>query len=293
MSTQVYDRHFNSQDNLRLFYRVFEPGKAEAAKLQGATPANLLCIPGLTRNHRDFSALAIKLGENYRVLCPDLRGRGHSEYDRDPSQYHIEIYIKDIIQLLAAENISEFVIIGTSLGGILAMVMAQLYGGLLKAVVLNDVGGYVPLSAMQTIADYVNAAKAENSWADATATVKLINQDTFTNLNEGQWLETAQRLYRESEDGRIIPDYGPLLKQNVVATEIDLWTHFDNLQGIPTLLIRGENSGLLTEKTALEMLAKKPDMQRVNVPHRGHAPFLDETESLEGISKFLETVLQI
>lgn len=281
MSIQVHDHYFATQDNIQLFYRVIEPQSSETAP-------TVLCLPGLTRNHRDFDALAQILGHKFRLICPDLRGRGHSEFDPDTTNYHLETYLNDLLQLLAAEDVGEFSVIGTSLGGILAMILAQFFPGLLKSVVLNDVGGYVPEAAMAAIAKYVQAAGPESAWSDATDTIKQNFQAAFTDLDEAQWLAMAKRLYIEAKDGSILPDYDLALKQMVQVTEIDLWPQFDNLKEVPTLLVRGQNSELLSENTVAEMLAVKPDMQWFEVPNRGHAPFLDEAIAVEHIQAFLD-----
>ena len=279
MPATIDRRQFDSADGLKLFYQAIEP-----SRLASSIP--ILCIPGLTRNHRDFSTIAASLGQNHRVICPDLRGRGNSEYDSNPEHYQIEFYVQDIMQLLSHEGIDEYAIVGTSLGGILAMVLAGISEPKLKAVVLNDIGGFVPKVAVQGIHDYISAAGPFDSWEIAAKFIQQNNEATFTNLNQDDWLRVAKNVYRETENNQIAPNYDPNIIQSMVIDDLDLWEQYDNLLPIPTLLVRGKNSELLSERTATIMAGLKEDLLRVDVPHRGHAPFLDEAEALEAIVGF-------
>ncbi len=276
----LVEDHFYQIDALRLYYQRHIPEDEQYKR-------TLLCLPGLTRNHQDFSALIPHLENHYQIICPDLRGRGKSDYDPHPTNYGLEVYVEDILALLDQLDIDCVDIIGTSLGGILAMIIASEQPQRINKVILNDIGAYVPLEPLQYIAEYVKASKPFNSWTETANTLKLVSKTSFTDLTDNDWLKLAKRGYVENGSGLICPDYDPALADTLNPQALDLWPYFDSLLAVPILLLRGENSLLLTPDIINEMKMIKPDMKVVCIPNRGHTPFLDEAPAIQAINEFL------
>jgi len=281
------DRHYVSADGLRLYYRDYP------SPVTGRRP--VLCLPGLTRNSRDFEALALRLQPQQRVLSPDLRGRGCSQYDPQWRNYHPGTYLGDISALLADAGTERVVIIGTSLGGILGMLVAATQPRLLAGLVLNDIGPEVDGEGRRRIAGYVGRNTAASSWAEAAARTRDVNGLAFPELDDAQWLAFARRTWIEA-DGEIRLDMDPMIGEAIRAaptgTAPDLWPAFAALGRLPMLAIRGAASDLLSEATFERMQREKPDLRRLTVPGRGHAPMLDEPGCVEAIDAFLAAVDQ-
>ena len=273
--------HFYTSNSLQLFYKLYTCETEHH-------PQTVLCLPGLTRNHRDFEAIAEHLSKNFTVICPDMRGRGRSDYDSDISNYNSICYVQDMWKLLDTIKVSSVNIIGTSLGGIMAMHMANQQAARIEKIILNDIGAFVEPGPIETIFNAVKAAKALNDWNEAITTLKAQFGDTFTNLTQKEWLEFAKRLYRE-KSSRIIPDHDLSLGDSLNPQALDLWPLFDGLASVPTLVLRGANSDLLTPVILEDMQRQKPDLVCAEIPHRGHSPFLDEQEAIKAIDLFLST----
>ncbi len=291
MNTLPYaEKRYWSADGLSLYYRDYA---AEA----GARTA-VLCLPGLTRNSKDFEDLALHLKQERRVLSPDLRGRGKSDYDSDFHHYVPHTYVSDIIALLAAESLSKIVIIGTSLGGILAMLFASFKGDALDGVVLNDVGPEIAPEGAARIADYVGKMPEISTWADAAAAQKKLNGDFFPDWTEDDWMDLARRTFSEDDNGHPVPDYDPGIgrafrepppgqQDRPQAPAPDLWRAYSALEPIPTLAIRGALSDILADETLGQMQVAKPDLDTVTIPRIGHPPTLNEPAARTAIDTFL------
>ncbi len=233
------DRRFTSRDGLNLYFR--DSGDPLSPK----TP--VLCLPGLTRNARDFAALAKRLSATRRVLCPDYRGRGHSDYDPDWRNYRPETYLDDIRHLLAVAGIGRVVAIGTSMGGILAAGMAAAMPAALAGAVINDVGPEIGVRGLDRIVAYIKDAGPLPDWNAAVAKLRA----NFPNLpayGDGDWLKIAAATYRESHDGLLYPDWdvrlvNPLLENGTEG--YNLMALFAALRPLPVLLVRGERSDVL------------------------------------------------
>lgn len=280
-SLRFQEGFYASDDGLALYYRTCKP----ALTASGACPT-ILCLHGVSRNHRDFMPLV-----NSGALCAnwilvDLRGRGHSQYDSNPDNYNPTVYVADILRLLDFLQLPTVDVIGTSLGGILAMLLNHQYPERIGRVVLNDIGAFVARDAVGNISTYLRNARHHDSWADAVAAIKPIYGEFFTHLTDTDWLALAQRLFRQHGNGEVVPDYDPALFANATAYELDLWPFFNSLQGKPTLVLRGANSVLLPPATLQQMLDMRPDLLSATIPHRGHAPFLDEPNSLAALKSF-------
>lgn len=255
----------------------------------------VLCLHGLTRNSADFGALADHLSATYRVIVPDQRGRGLSDNDPEAMNYQPGIYVQDMFALLDRLDVARCGVIGTSMGGIMGMVMGMLAPQRLIGLVLNDVGPELDPAGLARIAAYTGkggAAKdwAAQDWAEAAERCRATNAQAFPDYGEADWLAFAHRTYRDTPAGPV-PAYDPDIAKPFAAAEgaapPDMWAIWDKLQGLPILAIRGGLSDLLAAKTLTQMQARHTDMTALTVAHRGHAPMLDEPEAVAAIDAFL------
>ena len=280
--TEWQDRYFKSADGLRLYYRDYP------AEAPGRTP--VLCLPGLTRNSRDFESIASRMSRSRRVLCADLRGRGLSQHDPDWKNYHPGTYVGDIALLLKDAGVSKVIILGTSLGGILAMVVAATTPQVLAGVVLNDVGPEVAAEGLKRISTYVGKSAPVSSWAEAAAQARNTYGLAWPDATDADWLGFAKRSYTEV-DGvprlAMDPMIGEAVRAAPAGAAPDLWPVFGALKPIPTLALRGAISDVLSEGTFDRMAREKPDLVRVTIVQRGHPPMLDEPDSVAAIESFL------
>lgn len=285
MSVGWIDRHYASADGLRLYYRDYP------AAVAGRLP--VLCLPGLTRNCRDFEATALRLQRTRRVLSPDLRGRGRSQHDPQWRNYHPGTYLGDLALLLADAGVPRVVLLGTSLGGILSMLVATTAPQVPAAVILNDIGPDVDPAGAQRIASYVGRHAPVRSWADAAAQMREMYRVAMPDAEDADWLAFAHRSYTEV-DGvprlDVDPGIGEAVRAAPAGAAPDLWPAFAALRPLPALAIRGELSDVLSAATFDRMAREKPDLQRVTVARRGHPPLLDEPECVAAIDAFLERV---
>ena len=284
------ERFTLTQDGLRLFYRDYSGPP-------GLTP--VLCIPGLTRNSRDFDFIAVHIAATRRVITTDLRGRGRSGYDPHPANYSVPVETGDMFQLLQAEGIARVVVLGTSRGGVIAMTMAAFAPAILAGAILNDMGAQLDAAGLERIYSVMRAPPSYAGWDEAAAALKAANIALFPNVSDERWRVFAHALYRE-EKGRIVGDYDPNFPAAILegsgtnprnpAGAADLWKWFGALAGIPALVLRGENSQLLSEETVSAMSRAKSDLASVTVKDRAHVPFLDEPEAVAAIDRFLEGI---
>jgi len=287
MSDAWQDRYFASADRLRLYYRDYPS--------PGSRRLPVLCLPGLTRNSRDFEALARHLQAGQRVLSPDLRGRGRSQHDPNWRNYHPGTYLADVGGLLADAGAGPVVLIGTSLGGILGMLIAATQPQLLAALVLNDIGPEVDGEGLRRITGYVGRNSTASTWAEAAARAREVNGSAFPELTEAQWLAFARRTWTQADDA-VRLDMDPMIGEAIRAapsgTTPDLWPAFRAFAELPMLVIRGAASDILSEATFDRMQREKPDLRRLTVAGRGHAPMLDEPGCVEAIDAFLAALDQ-
>ncbi len=278
------ERWLSAQDGLRLFLRDY--GDA----LSPGTP--LLCLGGMARNSKDFDRLARRLSDRRRVLCPDYRGRGRSAYDPDWRNYRPEVYVRDLIHVLAACNVHRVVVCGTSMGGLLAMGLAVATPTALAGVIMNDVGPDLNRGGISRILGYIGVDQPQPDWDAAVAHVKaLFPQLAFD--REARWRSYAEAMYREGDDGRLHYDWDPALAKPLIRSggaTPDLWRLYRALGRLPVLAIRGALSDVLSEETFARMAAEKPDLIRVTVPGVGHTPVLDEPPAEDAIDDFLATI---
>ena len=289
--TGYKDGYWWSPDGLRLHYRDYIRQGAD----DGRPP--LLCLPGLTRNARDFEPLAERLSGQWRLICPDMRGRAESAYAKDAMSYVPLTYLQDISRLLADLAITRFVAIGTSLGGILTMLIAATHREWLAGALLNDVGPALDPAGLDRIRSYVGVGQSHPTWVHAARALADANGDVYPRYGLEQWIAMAKRLYRLNSGGRIVLDYDMKIAEPIRAmgseTGVDMWPVMPAFGGIPTLLLRGARSDLLSADNALRMARDIGESaELVTVPDVGHAPVLDEPESLAAIDRLLDRGLR-
>ena len=279
------DRYWYSAEGLRLHYRDYD-GPHEKPPI--------LCIPGLTRNARDFEPVAERYAGDWRVIAVDLRGRGESEHDPDKRHYSPSFYVADILKLLDQLGIADAVFIGTSLGGICTMVLASTDSDRIAGALINDIGPEIDPAGLDQIGTYVGKDVLFQSWEDAAARLRERNEDMFPNWTDGEWHRFVRRIAYEADDGiRLQYDMG-IADNFRLATESpsnDAWPMLRALAGRPVTILRGDLSDLLSPEVAERMVTELgEDAELVIVPDTGHAPSLEEPEALAALDRLLERV---
>ena len=291
MAAEFEDRHWTSEDGLRLHFRDYAgPPGTSGAK------APIVCIPGLTRNARDFEDLAEKLAVRRRVLCLDLRGRGDSAYAKDPATYNPLTYVGDLRALLDQAGIARFVAIGTSLGGLVALLFAAGQAERLTGAVFNDVGPEVSGAGLARIGGYVGQGRSFETWMHAARALQESQGEMFPDFAIADWLTLAKRAMTLGSNGRIVFDYDMKISEPLAtpilpsadAAPPDLWPCWRALAGRPVLVLRGALSVILAPEIAARMIAELPDAVLVTLPRIGHAPTLDEPETVAAIERLLD-----
>ena len=272
------DAFYFAPDGLKLHARVY------GAPREGAL--TVVCLPGLTRNARDFHEFALTLAGDRQVVAFDYRGRGQSQYDADWRNYQIAVEAADVVAGLVALGVERGVFIGTSRGGLIIHVLAAIRPAILKAVVLNDVGPVLDGEGLAHIRAYLERAPRPENLSEAVAIQRAAHGSAFTALETADWERMVDAIYRD-DNGVLTPDFDPKLLNILKDFDLnkplpDLWPQFDGLAGVPLLAIRGSNSKLLSAATLEEMARRHPDCQAVTVEGQGHAPML-ETGDLPGI----------
>lgn len=275
---------YQSSDGLSLHYVSF-PGP------ESGTP--VLCLPGLTRNVRDFRSLARLLSVHRRVICLEFRGRGQSQWDSDPSNYQAPQYVADTLALIEKEQLDRIIVVGTSLGGLVGTGLVQVKPGLVAGIVLNDIGPAIDSAGLERIGSYLGHAAEWQTWDAAAEKLKAVNAVVYPDFTDKDWLEYAQKTCRETADGKVTQDYDPALSQGFStdsAANVELWDLFDALSETPALLLRGALSDLLSQQTAKKMLSRLPQLELTTISNRGHVPTLDEPEAITAIEAFVSKV---
>ncbi len=274
---------WQSEDGLTLHYRDYAGSEARPP---------LLCLHGLTRNARDFEPLAERFAGEWRLIVPDMRGRGHSEYARDAARYSLSTYVDDVARLLGQLDCGPAAVIGTSMGGMIAMLMAAAETWPLAAVVLNDIGPELDPAGIARIREHVGQGGSFETWMHAARHLREAMRAQFPDYTIGDWLVLAKRLMVVGGNGRIAFDYDMRIAEpfNAELALPDLWPAFRALSGTPALLLRGELSDLLSAATARKMQAEVPGLKLVTVPRVGHPPTLAEPEARTAIAELLAEV---
>jgi pimeloyl-ACP methyl ester carboxylesterase len=287
ISSGFSDFFYSAQDGLKLHARIY--GDDSGAGLP------VICLPGLTRNARDFHDLALFLSRDAqqprKVIAFDYRGRGRSAYDPNWKNYDVVVEAGDILAGLTALGIEHGAFVGTSRGGLIIHVLAAMRPAVLKAVVLNDIGPVVEGEGLAHIRAYLERAPKPKNLADAVAVQKAVHAQAFSALSDADWERFIRAIYRE-ESGVPVPDFDPALLNVVKGMDLTqplpvLWPQFEGLKAVSMLAIRGENSKLLSAATLAEMASRHPDCRTVTVEGQGHAPLLETGELPATIAAFL------
>lgn len=274
------DVFYRSDDGLRLYARDYHGPRRQSPVI--------LCLPGLTRNSKDFAALAEILQATHRIICPDQRGRGRSARDADATRYRPDRYVQDMRTLLDLLGISRVAVIGTSLGGLMAMIMLATDPGRVRAVVLNDVGPEVDPRGLARIAGYVGKTAPVRDWDAAAEQTAQTNGVAFPDYQPTDWQAMARDIYVQEATTPVL-DYDPAIALGVSngTSAPNLWPLFEHIGAKPMLVIRGEHSDILSAETLAEMIKRLPHIVAQSISGRGHAPTLSEPEARAAIGEFL------
>ncbi len=274
------------------------------AAASGLARAPVICIHGLTRNARDFEDLAPRIASGSigsgprRVLAVDVRGRGQSGWDPEPARYVPPTYAGDVLALMDGLGVARAVFVGTSMGGLITVVVNAFRPAAVAAAVLNDIGPEIAAAGLARIAGYTGQTAAVGDWQGAADYARTLNEVAFPHYSADQWAAFARRLFKE-ENGRPVLDYDPdiavpmkppVLKDGETPPPpADLWPLFKGLAAHPLLTIRGQTSDILSPDIAARMREAAPDMAFAEIPGVGHAPMLDEPQALAAIDALLKT----
>jgi pimeloyl-ACP methyl ester carboxylesterase len=274
-------------DGLKLHVRSYGP------RLAPNVP--VVCLPGLTRTAADFHELACALAFHpempRRVLSVDYRGRGLSGYDRDPRNYNLETELADLQAVLIALDVQPAVFVGTSRGGLLAMLLGAARPTSIAGAVLNDVGPVIEPAGLARIKSYVGKMPEPKSYEEGAEILRRLFGHQFTRLTAREWLAYSERTFK-IEQHRMVPTYDVRIAKTLEAIEFDrplppIWAHFDGLARVPVMVLRGENSDLLSEQTVAAMQSRRPSMEAIVVPDQGHPPILGGAELIGRLSAFI------
>lgn len=280
----------SASDGLRLYTRDYGPRTGNALPV--------VCLPGLARNSADFHELALALSQDAerprRVLALDFRGRGRSGYDRDWRNYDVKVELDDVLQVLAVAGVAEAVFVGTSRGGIVTMALSAARPAAIRGAVLNDIGPVIEGKGLARIRGYVGKLPAPKGWDEAAAILKALMSAQFTALPEEAWQSYARATWKE-ESGRLVLAYDPALARTLAAVDLErplppLWPLFEGLKRVPVLVLRGQNSDLLSPATVAAMRQAHARLEAVTVPDQGHAPLLRGHEVIGAIGRFVTRV---
>lgn len=280
------DVYYPSPDGLRLHARDYGDEHA---------PLAVLCLHGLSRNARDFEPVAERLCSRFRLICAEQRGRGLSAYDPKPENYHPGTYVADMIALLDHLKLPRVAIIGTSMGGLMAMILASGWPDRVAGIVVNDVGPEVAAEGLAKIQSYIDREANVSDWDQAAKDVQTLFGAVFPNYRPEDWQRMARQLYAEGEGGAPALDYDPHIAdifKNMEPQALAMWPVFDAIPKIPFGLIRGALSNILSPAVMAEMEKRRPDIVSAVIPDVGHAPTLDEPESRAVIDRVLGATIR-
>jgi pimeloyl-ACP methyl ester carboxylesterase len=278
-----------AQDGLRLFVRDYGPRRTSELPV--------VCLPGMARTSADFHELATALASDpatpRRVIAIDYRGRGRSQYDRDPARYAVAVELADLVAVITALEIAPALFVGTSRGGILVMMLATVRPTAIAGVVLNDVGPVIEAQGLMRIKNYVGKLPTPRSFEEGADILRRLGANQFPRLTADEWMLQA-RLTWKMAGQTLVPDYDPRLAKALESHDLErplapLWGPFDALARTPLMVLRGANSDLLSAKTFDAMRSHHLDIDVIEVPDQGHAPLLTEPDIIRRIAGFFAT----
>lgn len=290
---QFVGRTYRSDDGLTLHLRDYDP---QAPGARSRLP--IICLPGLTRNSRDFHQLAVILSQDTvaprRVVALDYRGRGLSARDDDKANYNLRVEAQDVLTACKHLGIDKAVFIGTSRGGLILHFLIEMKPALIAGVILNDIGPEIEAEGLMQIRDDLNGAIDPKDWGDAAALLKARHAAHFPALEDRDWEEMSVAIYREM-DGRLTADVDPAIAEQLTTIDLGkplptLWQHYDAFSNCPLMVVRGENSALLTNAAVAAMATRHPDLSVVTAPGQGHPPLLHIEPVLQRIRSFLTAI---
>ena len=285
---KAYSKHYFLGLGFHGFHRInyLEWGDAREFKHQ----ETLLCVHGLTRNARDFDYFATKMCDRYRVICPDIVGRGDSDHLLDDESYNYLQYNADMNALIARLGDTEINWVGTSMGGIIGMVLASVAQSPIRRLVVNDIGPEVSRDALMSIAEYIGRSPEFSDISEAAAYLKKIYPE-FAPMTESDWQHMAKHSCRRTNHGtyrmKVDPRVGDAFRDSISYFNVDMWEIWDKIN-CPVLVLRGKESSFLSEETAEKMLTCGPETTVVEFDHTGHTPTLRNDEQVQVINEWLE-----
>jgi pimeloyl-ACP methyl ester carboxylesterase len=284
--TGFVSRFVSALDGLRLHVRRYgERGRA----------LPIVCLPGLTRNGADFHELASALtrdaAEPRLVVTIDSRGRGRSDYDQDPDNYSFPVELSDVIAVITALEIGPAIFLGTSRGGILAMLLGAARPAAIAGVILNDIGPVIDVQGLMRIKGYAGKLPTPRNYEEGAEILRRLGDAQFPGLTPASWLRQARQAWRQA-NGSLVLAYDPKLSKTLENVDLErplpaLWAQFDSLARVPLMLVRGSNSDILSVATLDAMRERRLDIDVLEVPNQGHAPFLVEPEVIARIAAFV------
>ncbi|MCR6498836.1 alpha/beta hydrolase [Shinella sp. CPCC 101442] len=284
------DIFFTSEDGLRLHARDYP---AATSGVEARLP--VICLPGLSRNARDFHQLALMLAHSptapRRVIAVEYRGRGLSQYDPNPANYNVMMECKDVIALCDTLGVKQCLFIGTSRGGLILHIMTALRPDLIAATILNDIGPEIEVQGLMEIRDYLGRRSTFSSFEEAAEALTAIHGATFPTLDPADWLDMAHALYTE-RDGSVVADYDPALNDQLGTIDFSkplptLWPQFESLAEKPILIVRGEHSNLFSAQTLQAMAENRANVTAQTAEGQGHAPLLHRQDVFQPLFAFL------
>lgn len=251
-------------------------------------PRVLICVHGLTRNGRDFDALAEAMQDRYRVICPDIVGRGESDWLSHPGDYGYPQYLADMNALIARASPAELHWVGTSMGGLIGMMLAGQPNTPIRRLVMNDVGPFIPKASLERLAQYVGRAPAMESVDEVEQYLRVV-MAPFGKLTDAQWRHMAQHSAKPSPNGNFMLHYDPAIAdvfKGAAIQDVNLWLFW---QGVtcPVFVIRGAESDLLLAETVTQMKAGRSNVTTLEIPNTGHAPALMDDAQVSAVRGFL------
>ena len=280
-------RFVSAPDGLRLHVRKYGSFAADGLAV--------LCLPGLARTSSDFTPLATALAsdphEPRRVIALDYRGRGRSEYDKNPANYSLPVEMADVSAVMSALELEPAVIIGTSRGGLIAMLLGTLRPTTVAGVVLNDIGPVIEAKGLMRIKSYVGKLPSPRNEDEAADILRRLFGAQFPKFEDADWIAYARTTWKQ-DNGRLVLDYDPTLAKSLDAVDLErpilpFWEQFDALARVPVMVIRGANSDILSAGTLEAMRARRMDLDVIEVPDQGHAPRLTEPDIIRRIAAFI------
>lgn len=287
MSNSFRDVFCQSADGLKLHAKVIGPDNSDALPV--------LCLPGLTRTTDDFDDIARAIAADpkapRKVVAVDYRGRGLSDYDPDPAKYAVPVELGDVLTIAASLGISRAILLGTSRGGLISMALAAVQPQLLAGVVLNDIGPALEIDGLMKIRGYVANPPERKTWDEAARGLKDLFGSVFPSLSDDEWMAWTRRAFREKAGGGLERTYDLKIAKTLEGVTPDtplppIWELFDKLAGIPLMLVHGGLSDLLSPQGVQEMVARRPDIDLVEVADQGHAPLLADKPTMDRIVAF-------